>query len=136
MIYRFTAAPILVYTAFVAVFGAPLAVWLFGAGYEPYGSVFTAAALYVPASYVGVVVAAALLARRRTAAVFAANLGGAALAVGVGWLLISFAGATGAIVGMTASGATTSAILVLFHLDAMRRDRTPVATQKLHEATA
>jgi O-antigen/teichoic acid export membrane protein len=95
-----TVPPVLAYGLLVAVFARPLLKALYGAPYEHDASVVRLFAAYYVLLSVSDVVVASLSARGLTRRVFVGHLGGAAVSVAAGWLLVLAYGPAGGVGGM------------------------------------
>jgi O-antigen/teichoic acid export membrane protein len=85
------------------VFAEPLLEFVYGPEYAGYSDVVELFALFYVALAFSTVVIAVLSAKGQTRDVFVGQLGGAALSLAVGWLLLEEFGPAGGVVGMLAS---------------------------------
>jgi O-antigen/teichoic acid export membrane protein/thymidylate kinase len=99
------------YCLLVAVFAQPLLRLLYGDRYADFGVVLAVYSLAAFASYMMMIVAAALRARRSTRALFNGQLVGSLIALPIGWVSIRLFGISGTALGMLFSYALITLLL-------------------------
>lgn len=107
-VYLLTLLPLALYCGGVALFAGPLLRLLYGPAYAGGARVLMLYALSAFVSYVAIIVAAALKARRMTRSVFDTYVITSIIAVTCGWAFIELFGVQGALVGMIVTSIVSS----------------------------
>ena len=119
--YAISLPIVAVYCAATSLLAEPLLSLVYGEAYEGYGTVVVLFGLFYFLSYTAQLVTYALYATRATRPVFLGHAGGAAIAIGLGWLLVAAFEIEGAVLGMILSVLVLNA--VVWSVFALRRPR-------------